>query len=106
MCGQTSKDGLFTLSEVECLGACVNAPMMQVNNEHFYEDLTPDNVKAVLAKFRQGEAPTPGPQIPRNKSEGPSGRSTLKGIPDTKFTRDFSQAKSEYEAAKAAAQKK
>lgn len=32
-----SEDGLFTVSEVECLGACVNAPMMQVNNEWFYE---------------------------------------------------------------------
>lgn len=35
--GETSEDGLFTLAEVECLGACVNAPMMQVNNEWFYE---------------------------------------------------------------------
>ena len=38
--GETSADGLFTLQEVECLGACVNAPMIQVNNEWFYEDLT------------------------------------------------------------------
>jgi len=80
--------------------------MMQVNNEHFYEDLAPANVKAALDKFRQGGEPTPGPQIARNKSEGPNGRSSLKSMPDTKFTRDFAQAKSEYEAAKAAAQKK
>ncbi len=38
--GETSADGLFTMNEVECLGACVNAPMIQVNNEYFYEDLT------------------------------------------------------------------
>lgn len=105
VCGQTSKDGLFTLSEVECLGACVNAPMMQVNNEHFYEDLTPENVKTILAKFRQNEEIAPGPQIARNKSEGPSGRTTLKSMPETTFTRDFAQAKSEYEAAKVAQKK-
>lgn len=40
---QTTEDGLFTLQEVECLGACANAPMMQVSNEWFYEDLTPEN---------------------------------------------------------------
>ncbi len=45
---ETSEDGLFTLSEVECLGACVNAPMMQVNNEWFYEDLTPETTVALL----------------------------------------------------------
>ncbi len=41
---ETSEDGLFTLQEVECLGACVNAPMIQVNNEYFYEDLTYDSM--------------------------------------------------------------
>lgn len=41
--GQTTPDGLFTLQEVECLGACANAPMLQVNNEWVYEDLTPEN---------------------------------------------------------------
>lgn len=45
---ETSEDGLFTLQEVECLGACVNAPMMQVNNEWFYEDLTPETTVALL----------------------------------------------------------
>lgn len=43
-----SDDGLFTVSEVECLGACVNAPMMQVNNEWVYEDLTPENTINIL----------------------------------------------------------
>lgn len=41
--GETSEDGLFTMNEVECLGACVNAPMIQVNNEYFYEDLNYEN---------------------------------------------------------------
>ena len=95
------------MSEVECLGACVNAPMMQVNNEHFYEDLTPENVKAILDKFRKGELPTPGPQIGRNKSEGPSGRTTLKEVKEQQFTRDFAKAKIDWEEARAkAAQKK
>ena len=48
---EISADGLFTVSEVECLGACVNAPMMQVNNEWFYEDLTPENTKNILEQF-------------------------------------------------------
>ena len=49
--GGTSADGLFTLTEVECLGACVNAPMMQVNNEWVYEDLTPESTVAILEQF-------------------------------------------------------
>ena len=59
--GETSKDGLFTLTEVECLGACVNAPMMQVNNEWVYEDLTPETTVALLEKWSAGEEPTIGP---------------------------------------------
>ena len=58
---ETSEDGLFTLQEVECLGACVNAPMMQVNNELFYEDLTPESTVEILKKWKAGEEPTPGP---------------------------------------------
>jgi NADH dehydrogenase (ubiquinone) flavoprotein 2 len=45
--GQTTKDGLFTFSEVECLGACVNAPMVQINDD-FYEDLTPESTVTLL----------------------------------------------------------
>lgn len=45
--GETTKDGLFTLTEVECLGACVNAPMVQINDD-FYEDLTPEKTKTLL----------------------------------------------------------
>lgn len=69
---EISEDGLFTVSEVECLGACVNAPMLQINNEWFYEvttlqvnaylqDLTPENTIALLDKFKAGEEPTVGP---------------------------------------------
>ena len=45
--GQTTSDGLFTFSEVECLGACVNAPMIQINDD-YYEDLTPDGMIDIL----------------------------------------------------------
>ncbi len=45
---ETSKDGLFTLQEVECLGACVNAPMIQVNNEWVYEDLDYDSMTQLM----------------------------------------------------------
>jgi len=46
-CGQTSKDGKFTISEVECLGACVNAPLVQINDD-YYEDLTPDKMRTII----------------------------------------------------------
>ena len=49
--GQTTKDGLFTLSEVECLGACGTAPVMQVN-EDYHEDLNPERVDAILTRLR------------------------------------------------------
>ena len=46
--GETSKDGLFTLHEVECLGACANAPLLQINNQLYYENLTKDAFEALL----------------------------------------------------------
>ena len=54
---ETTADGLFTLQEVECLGACANAPMMQVNGEWVYEDLTAEKAIAVVEMFRRGEQP-------------------------------------------------
>lgn len=59
--GQTTKDGLFTLSEVECLGACVNAPMLAVNDDYF-EDLNAQSTKDLLTKLQNGEPVTVGPQ--------------------------------------------
>jgi NADH-quinone oxidoreductase subunit E len=52
-CGETSKDGLFTISEVECLGACVNAPLVQIN-EDYYEDLDEKKVKEIIEDLRKG----------------------------------------------------
>lgn len=70
--GGTTSDGQFTLMEAECLGACVNAPMCQIG-EHFYEDLTPQNVTAVLDALARGQQPKPGPQSGRKSSEPAGG---------------------------------
>jgi len=75
--GHTTPDGLFTLTEVECLGACANAPMVQINDDNF-EDLTFDSMTAVLDALAKGEAPRPGPQIERQTSCPEGGPTTLK----------------------------
>ena len=74
--GETTSDQLFTLSEVECLGACCNAPMVQINDD-YYEDLTPDVLEDLIDKLAAGKKVTPGPQQGRKVSEPASGRKTL-----------------------------
>jgi NADH-quinone oxidoreductase subunit E/NADH dehydrogenase (ubiquinone) flavoprotein 2 len=74
--GDMTADGKFTLSEVECLGACVNAPMMQINDD-YYEDLTAETTKAVLEALKRGETPKPGPQNGRQFSCPAGGPTTL-----------------------------
>ena len=74
--GETTEDGLFTVTEVECLGACVNAPMVQID-DHFYEDLEPQRMKEILRALRAGDAPAPGPQTGRQTSAPASGPTTL-----------------------------
>jgi NADH dehydrogenase (ubiquinone) flavoprotein 2 len=96
-----TEDGLFCVSEVECLGACANAPMMQVNNEWFYEDLNAENMVDIIDKFRKGEHVEPGPQIKRNFSEGPMGRTSLFDFETKPISRDFVEAKKQWEAARA-----
>jgi len=59
--GDTSKDGLFTVVEVECAGACVNAPVAAINDD-YYEDLTPETARVLIRKLRTGQPVTPGPQ--------------------------------------------
>ena len=76
---ETTADGLFTLVEVECLGACVNAPMVQINDD-FYEDLTADSFKALLRALKRGEVPKIGSQTGRHGSCPASGPTTLKEI--------------------------
>ena len=71
-------DGKFSWVEVECLGACVNAPVVQINYD-YYEDLTPESFEKVLDGFAAGRTPKPGPQIDRQLSEPVGGPTTLKG---------------------------
>ena len=66
--GQTSEDNNFTLVEVECLGACCNAPMVQINDD-YYEDLSEKNFKQLLLKIKNNEKITKGSQIGRKSSE-------------------------------------
>jgi NADH-quinone oxidoreductase subunit E len=74
--GHTSEDGLFTLNEVECLGACANAPMVQINDDN-YEDLDFDSMTAILETLARGETPKPGPQVNRQTSCPQGGPTTL-----------------------------
>src|SRR5579875_2087050 len=74
--GGTSADGLFTLVEVECLGACVNAPVLQVNDD-YYEDLDGPATEALIEAFAKGTPPPPGSVIGRRGSEPVGGRTTL-----------------------------
>jgi NADH dehydrogenase (ubiquinone) flavoprotein 2 len=75
--GESTKDGMFTMMEVECLGACANAPMIQVNDD-FYEDLTPETMVSLLENLKKDVMPKPGPQNGRNKAEAVGGSCTLK----------------------------
>ena len=74
--GETTKDGLFTLSEVECLGACVNAPMAQIGDD-YYEDLSPETIGQILDALARGERPKAGSQIGRHGAEPAGGLTTL-----------------------------
>lgn len=71
-----SNDGVFSLVEVECLGACCNAPMIQINDDYF-EDLDYDSCCALLDKLAAGEEVAPGPVTGRRFSEPAEGRKTL-----------------------------
>jgi NADH-quinone oxidoreductase subunit E len=70
-------DGKFSWVEVECLAACVNAPMAQINYD-YYEDLTPESFEKILDELAAGRPPKPGPQIDRQLSEPIGGPTTLK----------------------------
>jgi NADH dehydrogenase (ubiquinone) flavoprotein 2 len=93
--GQTTADGLFTFIEVECLGACVNAPMVQINDD-YYEDLTPESVKSLLTALKESasdagtgkgktkgksQVPPPGPLSGRESCENSKGITNLTSEP-------------------------
>jgi NADH-quinone oxidoreductase subunit E len=74
--GDVTKDGKFSWVEVECLGACVNAPMAQINYD-YYEDLNADNFAKLLDALAAGKKPKPGPQVKRQFSAPVGGATTL-----------------------------
>jgi NADH-quinone oxidoreductase subunit E len=76
--GDTSADGLFTLTEMECMGACVNAPMIAVDDD-YYEDLDYDSTVRLVEALRRGERPTPGSVIGRQTSAPEGGPQVLTG---------------------------
>ena len=83
-----SADGKFSWEEVECMGACANAPMAQIGKD-YYEDLTADKLRDLIARFSNGEVPVPGPQNGRYAAEPLSGLTSLK---------DFESGKKQYNA--------
>ncbi|XP_065883565.1 NADH dehydrogenase [ubiquinone] flavoprotein 2, mitochondrial-like [Dysidea avara] len=78
--GGTTSDKMFTLSEVECLGACVNAPMVQINDD-YYEDLSPNDIKEILSDLRNGKVPKKGPRNGRYAAEPTGGLTSLTDPP-------------------------
>ena len=97
--GQTTEDGLFTFVEVECLGACVNAPMVQINDD-YYEDLTPESTVSLLKALADGarlagasggkagvkddsgvKLPAAGPMSSRKSCENSAGLTSLTSEP-------------------------
>ena len=74
--GHVTADGTFSWIEVECLGACVNAPMVQINFDT-YEDLTPESLGRILDDLAAGKPVKPGPQIDRQFSAPVGGPDTL-----------------------------
>lgn len=75
--GETTKDGEFTIMEVECAGACVNAPVCAIHRK-YYEDLDGDSIRAIIRSLKEGNTPDAGPQIERQKSAPVGGPTTLK----------------------------
>src|SRR4029078_8628672 len=82
--GHTTEDGLFTLTEVECLGACANAPMVQINDDN-YEDLTEQSMAAILDALARGEKPKVGPQVDRQTSCQEGVPTTLKKMAERNY---------------------
>jgi len=73
--GHTTEDGLWSFTEVECMGNCASAPMVQINDDN-YEDLTPERLDAVLDALAKGETPKAGTQEPGRHTVEPSGGPT------------------------------
>ena len=90
---QLSADGKFSWEEVECMGACSNAPMAQIGKD-YYEDLTADKLRDLIARFSAGQVPVPGPQNGRYAAEPLGGLTSLK---------EFESGRQQYNASAQAA---
>ena len=101
---EVTEDGKFSWVEVECLGACVNAPMVQVGSD-YYEDLDAGSFNKLLDDFAAGKTPKPGPQIDRHLSEPIGGATTLTD-PAIYASQGKSEPKSEAKGKKPAAKEK
>ena len=77
--GETTDDGQFTLREVECSGACVNAPVVQIGDD-YYEDVSSEHMETIIDALKRGEIPKHGSQIGRQSSEPVGGPTTLKAF--------------------------
>ena len=91
---QVSEDGLFSVIEVECLGACANAPMVQIN-DYYFEDLTPGRMAEIIADLRAGKEVPKGSQSGRMASAPAGGAKTLKDLPSRRAKGDETDAKGE-----------
>ena len=78
---ENSADGLFTMTEVECVGACVNAPILQVDDD-FYEDMDREKTLALIAALRDGKPPKPGSMTGRQNAAPEGGPTTLLFAPE------------------------
>ena len=103
--GGTSEDGQFSLVEVECLGACVNAPMVQINDDYF-EDLTPELMEQLIDDLAANKKVSVGSLAGRRGSEPASGPTTLKDVPDPPVVKTLSFDKPAEEKAEADAAEK
>jgi len=108
---ENTPDGMFTLGEMECMGCCVNAPMIAVADYtngvqgysyNYYEDLTPADAVAVVKALKAGQAPRVGSQH-RDKAEPKTGLTSLTSEPPGPYCRDLGAVKAELEAAAKAA---
>jgi NADH-quinone oxidoreductase E subunit len=77
---EVTSDGQFSIMEVECLGACANAPMVQINDD-YYEDLTPERLSEIIDDLRAGKDVPVGPQSGRQGSAPEGGAATLTDVP-------------------------
>lgn len=76
--GETTADGEFTLGEVECAGACVNAPVVEIGDE-YYEDVDAESMRRIIEALKRGEKPASGSQIGRQTSAPEGGPQVLTG---------------------------